>query len=370
MKRKIMLLLLVMSISLVSGCNPKTEFFPDAVEPTLPDAVKPELDDGLTDVELVYAIADYLKEEIPNVIKSDFSVLTIYNDIVLEWTSSDEEIVSINNGIVSVKRSFVDKVITLSVDISSSEYKTTQTFDVVVEKVLPANEVIALSSENLSNERNYYKETTGTSYADALVNVNQKITNTVYVYEEYTYANLESSSWAVKFTHQAVFKNDNVSYYHTDKIQTSNNPSETITKDTYLDKYGIDYTTKNFTGFVINDDTVLSSSYLGVENSLHMYEYELDLNESCVDMKLQMKELGGLKSFPIFSSIKIVLYVDNDYNVCRYDSIEAYDTVKFVFGFDQNASLIQNLVTVIHRFDEETKPDTGVNLDAYLASTN
>lgn len=374
MKRKFLFLLSCMSALTLTGCfDSESDFLlpeiPEDTGPsdTLPDLDNPELDDDLSDEELVYAIVDYLESSLPKTTNKNFSVLTNYEDVSLVWSVSDEEVAAVNDGIVSIVRDLEDATFTLEALITLNDYSYTGNFEVGVEKLATANEIISITSQNLGNEYNYLKSTSGTSFANSTVNVTQNISNNVYVFEDYVYAHLYSESWAVKFVHQAVFKNDYVSYNHNTKGSSSSTPSKTVEENEYLNVYGIDYTDMNFAGYLMNDETILSTKYVGYENNLHMFEYDLDLSKSNEAMKIQMKEVGGLKTLPDFTEIKITIYVDNDYNLYKYDSLEYYSTIKTV-GWDQHAKMEQKLSTSIIRYTDETLPDLNESIGNYITA--
>ncbi len=211
-----------------------------------------------------------------------------------------------------------------------------------------ALEIIDLLTVNLANKKNYLKSTIGISKTLSGLNVVQDIENNTYVYPEYVYAHYSSDSSVVTFNHKALLYKDIVNYSHAGKWSTKWYLD--TKKDDYIKQYGILADSENFTGYIINEETVLETNY-NFQNNYFIFEYDLDLNLSCEDMKIQMKEFGGLVSLPEFEKIKVTIYLDFEFNILKIETYEVYNTVKKVIG-NIETKLEQNLVTTFINFED------------------
>lgn len=220
-------------------------------------------------------------------------------------------------------------------------------------------EIIDFLTSNLANEKNYLKSTIGTSKTLSGFSVEQEIENNTYVYPEYVYAHYSSDSTVVTFNHKALLYNDIVNYSHAGKLSTKWYLD--TNKNDYKKQYGILADSVNFTGYVINEETVLDSKY-SFEDDCFIFEYNLDLNLSCEDMKVQMKEFGGLVSLPEFEEIKVTIYLDYEFNILKIQTNEIYNTVKKVI-VNVDTKLEQNLITTFTKFEDNVNLP---NLDKYL----
>lgn len=369
MKKSLIILLSIFSILLVSSCE-KDEIIEPNVEENdnVPEieTPEPEFDESLENENLLDTIVVYLQNNISLDINMDFGVLTKYEDVELTWTSNSDKLI-INDGICRVTRSEDDVIVNLSVLITLDDLIREENFEINILRYLSSIEAIEVTTQNLSEKANYYKNTSGFSETlEGLIDVTQEIQNNVYYFEDYAYFVARSNSSYVNFTHRAMFKDEKVAYSHDSWSSTSEkSPSDTISVEDYCKSYGLDSTWENFTGFVINEDTLLSSSYLGYNNYIHSYEYDLDIDLSCYNLKVQMKAFGGLVSLPTFTNIKVIIYVDNDYNIVSFDSHELYYSTKKVF-FNQTVYLEQKLTTKFIDFDPIDLPDSFPNMEEYI----
>lgn len=224
----------------------------------------------------------------------------------------------------------------------------------------PANysplEMIEFLNTNINNYTDYKKTSVGTSKTLSGVDVTQAIENNTYVYSEYVYAHYASNSWAVSFDHKVLLSDTFVNYTH-DKNSYSN-----VSRQDYSNKYGIVADSINFTGYLIDEDTILSSS-IETYDSYYSFIYTLDNDLSSESMKVQMMEFGELKSLPVFDSIKITINIDKNFNILSINTNEIYNTVKRVLFWDEKTKLEQNLTTTFTRFDDL---DSLPNIDDYL----
>ncbi len=372
MKRKLIIVLTTLITLTLTGCEepeieiPVTpEVLPEEdkeeiIPPVVPDIETP--DEGF-DNEAEYVEEVVNRIILHNEVKQDFSLLTsyedpnyLYDDITLEWSSNNEAIV-VNDSIAKVTVGLEDVLVTLSLEASMDEVVVEKDFEVVVKKydIIPPKyytplEVMNIIETNLVNEKEYLKNVSGQSITLDDLGVTQVINNNTYVYNDYTYAIFESSSWAVSFTHKAMFYNDKIKYSHSsDKVNE-------VSIENYKSKYGLLADSANFTGYVISEETVLSSQLVSSEKNKHVFEYVLDNDKSSYDMRVQMKEFGGLTALPVFSSIKLTLTLDDQWNISKLETHELYKTKKRII-FIIETPLEQKLTMTFSKYENIELPD-------------
>lgn len=154
----------------------------------------------------------------------------------------------------------------------------------------------------------------------------------------------DSSSSLAKAEHTAKFSADTVSFIEDGKVKTADISD-------YGDEYGITFKERLIEGFVINDKTVLSSA-IEKEDENYKVTLELDGNLGGYYVRTQMKKIGGLSSFPVFKSVKIILTLEEDYFPIKIKLIAKYSAKKGVI----NASCEQNLTTDYKKTAEDIPP--------------
>lgn len=203
-------------------------------------------------------------------------------------------------------------------------------------------EVLNIIDEAMSKQTNYIKYQSGTSVTTSGMSVNQEIKNYLITFEENKFLH-SSSEGIVNMKHNALFSNEYIAYSHN---------SDEIVKDTfnnYEDTYGITSNT-HFTGYIINEDTVVSSN-LEQNGEKLVYTYILNNDTSSVYMKKQMKQFGGLTEEPVFENIELKLYIDTNWNIEKIDTKENYIAKKRILIII-TSYLEQNLTTTFHKYNE------------------
>lgn len=184
----------------------------------------------------------------------------------------------------------------------------------------------------------YTAEQTGTTFATVVfVTTEQAVYSKKIKKDGKLYFYTDTSSSLAKAKHEAIFNGDTVSY--------KENGGDAVTRDiaTYGEEYGITFKERLIEGFVVNDNTVISSA---IEKVGEEYKVTLDIdgNLGGYYVRTQMKKIGGLSAYPVFKSVRIILTLSEDYFPVKTVLVAKYSAKK---GF--NASCEQNLTTVYKR---------------------
>jgi len=171
------------------------------------------------------------------------------------------------------------------------------------DKAAPENAIFAAIGK-LKEAKSYKSETVGTTVASkgSIFNYTQNITGRTIKTENGFFVVSNSSSMFVDVLHEA--------YYKDGKIAYRNDGKEIIQKDkdAYAEIYGVT-PDKLLSNHVYNQETIVKAEYAGEENGLYTFTAELDKEAGNALLYKQMKEFGGLKSYPVFTENTVITLV-------------------------------------------------------------
>lgn len=179
----------------------------------------------------------------------------------------------------------------------------------------------------LESTENYKWTTSGDTRAkkgiiDYVQNVNSSLEKNG---EKWTSVS-KSSSLFVNLEHEVG------AYGGTAKYKDSREDGEkTVGYEEYRKKFGVLPCDKGFAGYIINSRTVLSAVNKCGQDGLYTLEAELSPN-SAANMKIQMKNFGGLNDYPAFERIAFSITYDEHFRVVSYVTSATYDIDINVLG--------------------------------------
>ncbi len=183
--------------------------------------------------------------------------------------------------------------------------------------------------------------------------VNQTVKSKTIKNGDEFYKSDYSSSTFVHAEHVAFFKGDKVVY--DDKNQTPKD-LKVSTKEAYSKVYGLTPDFLGLAGYIVNKDSLKFAEKTSDDNDILNYRIILDTEKSTGRVKIQMKEFGGLTSYPDFTEATIYLSIKNDWTPVSITVDVKYDVSLPVLG---NLSCEQNLVYNFSKVNEEVSiPDT------------
>lgn len=182
--------------------------------------------------------------------------------------------------------------------------------------------------EKLSLKTNFMIQTKGNSLAkQGLIQYQQDIKTTTYAINEQFFMNTESSSLFIKFKHQAF-----VDYQFVYLLDSNeNNQLQKITIANYKEKYGIIPSYQTIFSFTINEETI-KECYFNQNQDILTYFFILDNETATENIKIQMKQFGGLNDLPTFSKIILNLNVNHNFELLSYQSYAQYQIKKDLLG--------------------------------------
>lgn len=227
----------------------------------------------------------------------------------------------------------------------SSEVSSTSTDESVSGSVTSTSEekeplVSDLTEENYKSFITYYRakfnkfnsfkaKTEGVTKSSTFgIEVDQSILVDTIKASDYTYMKNESHSSLVNTVHLA--------YYHDDKALYKDNDETNYhlkTLKDYLDKYGTYPLDKGIEGYKINDETILSIS-LAKDGDNYTFNLGLDPEKATTNVRIQMKQFGGLSDYPIFSEMNLKVTVKNDYTPIKIEVDSKYQASMSIFTSD------------------------------------
>ena len=123
---------------------------------------------------------------------------------------------------------------------------------------------------------------------------------------EYSYLNNESHG-VVNTSHTAYFRGENA------LVKDNSATSYTaMAMGDYLAKYGVDPFNDVFEGFSVREETVKAFSVEAVGDGTYKAKLELNPDNAANNVKIQMKQFGGLDEYPTFKTIGITFHFGAD----------------------------------------------------------
>lgn len=157
------------------------------------------------------------------------------------------------------------------------------------------------------------------------------ITQTVHSYRTVVGNNVFKQSVSdgfVKMGSQVYIWGDNYIFRDVDKVSgvenvTWQNTARKVSKETYDETYGYHFAA--LTGYILNDETILSATLEKAENGIYTYRYVLDEKVAPYYVLYEMRTNAGTKGFATFEKAEIVVEIDENWQLqtlstdCRYN---------------------------------------------------
>ena len=171
--------------------------------------------------------------------------------------------------------------------------------------------------KKLSNYTSYKSETHGSTKAKVSIlgipiETEQSIDVEV-VKGEYSYLKNESHSSLVNTVHTAYFHDKDV-------VSNNGNGYSKTTLSEYLNTYGTYPFDNAIEGYTISENSITSIENIS-EQGAENYKFKIVFNtENCTNnVKIQMREFGGLDDYPVINKVEIVLTVQNNFTPISLD---------------------------------------------------
>lgn len=212
----------------------------------------------------------------------------------------------------------------ISGSTTSTATVSTTAEEVSVSKIKDLSLIPGLFVDRLYSYKSYKAVTSGKTTASVLfINTDQSIEVT-NIKGVYSYTKNESHSSLVNTVHEAYYHNDKAYYHDNDgeyKVSTINE---------YLDIYGVYPYEKSLEGYSIQGDAVKSVEKVEERDGNYKFKITFDPKTATNNVKIQMKQFGGLDGYPDFESIVITITIKDDFTPVLVDLESKYKATKFM----------------------------------------
>lgn len=99
--------------------------------------------------------------------------------------------------------------------------------------------------------------------------------------------------------------------------------ADKVSKESFLSMFGHFY--DSITAYVMKEETIISSQFLGQENGVYSYRYNLDPMLATVRIALEMRTMAGTKALPLFESVSLTVRMDKNWQVQQTVTDCAYE---------------------------------------------
>lgn len=180
---------------------------------------------------------------------------------------------------------------------------------------------ISLYMTKLASFKNYKSVTKGSTKATVLFIETTQTIDVTSIKGEYCYLKNESHG-AVDSVHEAYFHDGNALVKNLNEEQFSK-----VAMNDYLNSYGVNPYGYNIEGYSINGDAITSISKSATETNA--FEIVFDNEKATNNVRIQMKAFGSLDDYPVFSSIKVTIHVQENLTPIKYVVEASYNAKRF-----------------------------------------
>lgn len=171
----------------------------------------------------------------------------------------------------------------------------------------------------------------------------QKISSTVNYANGIWKSYYESTSTLVKLYHHVYVSGDNVVYSHANNKNNGTLANQSLSW--YRQNFGVAPCDYQLGGYVVDLTTITSASYNKDANGKVTFVISVDGNKS-KDMLVQMVKFGGLDNTPTFTELKFTIICENGRDISSYDTYAKYNLKR---GMSMKATM--TLTTTVSDYD-------------------
>ena len=196
--------------------------------------------------------------------------------------------------------------------------------DVLVSEVKDLNTIPSLFVKKLASFKSYKAVTKGKTTASVLfINTDQSIEVTT-IKGDYSYMKNESHSSLVNTSHEV--------YYHNNNAYYSDNSGEfkRSTLSEYLGIYGVYPFEQAIEGYSIDADCITKVEKKDVVDGTYTFKLTFDPEKATNNVRIQMKQFGGLDGYPKFEMIEINISIRDDFTPVKLELESRYSASKMV----------------------------------------
>ena len=139
------------------------------------------------------------------------------------------------------------------------------------------------------------------------------------------------------------------------------NTANRVSKESFLQAWGA--VPNSITLYVLKEDTILSSEFLGEENGVFTFKYTLDPIAATGKIALEMRTMAGTDSIPAFSEVNLTIKIDSSWRVMETSTDCTY-RVDMLGGVTCTESLTETFTA----YEEKTEIPDVEFYRAYLVA--
>ncbi len=171
---------------------------------------------------------------------------------------------------------------------------------------------------SMAQADSFVSETTGEAVTNAVITVTQKIKARRVVNNGEVYKESLSHSSFKGVGARTYVNGGNYVVWNADKVSSIDNVSwqkdaKRITKDDFISLFGS--VPSAYTAYILKDDTIINSEYLGEEKGIYSFRYDLDTETATTKIALEMRTMAGTKSLPLFEKVSLIVRMDENWRI-------------------------------------------------------
>ena len=205
------------------------------------------------------------------------------------------------------------------------------------------NDSLFIMIGKIMNYNSYQVDVNGKVEAKkGFIKNNQDLTNLIIKNGKDNYYYSLSNS-IIKSEHTAFFRDNKVVY------KMNNEDNNFVNLNEYIERFKV-IPMKNVFGYILNNESILSSSLIDNQDGLYHLKYVLDPVKAMTLIVKQTKEFGDLKELPKFNSVEIIVAMKEDYTPVSISTVSSYDISISILG---DFHCVQSVKYEYSKFNEE-----------------
>lgn len=223
-------------------------------------------------------------------------------------------------------------------DTIPDEDNPTDNIDVNPDECAPKEALYATLS-TMNKSIGFRSECTGKTTAKKGISYDQDFIGCTVKNGNSFYNESYSTSLFVKVRHESFSQGDKICY------RKNRGDIEVNSREDYVEIYGIT-PDKLLCGYLLNDQTIVSAEFVGEENGLYTFRYALSKDLAHALLVKQMKQFGGLNSYPVFTQDTVItLTITKNYVPVSLTTLSNYNINVAILGeMNCNESMTVNFV--------------------------
>ncbi|MBE5745646.1 MAG: hypothetical protein E7355_05930, partial [Clostridiales bacterium] len=227
------------------------------------------------------------------------------------------------------------------------------------------NENAYIAFTSMAQSNSFVSHTTGEAVTKvAFANVKQGIKAHRVVRGKEVYKESISHSSFKGVGMRTYINGDNYVMWEASNVNSVNDVSwkaeaNKIEKETYTNLFG--YVPNAYTAYIMTDESILSSEYLGEEKGLYSFLYNLDTEKSTPKIAMEMRTMAGTKSLPVFEKVSLIVRMDENWKIQEISTDCVYQ-VDMLGG----VTCTESMTEIFSEYDVGTDIPNGDFLRSYL----